>query len=384
MDIFISYKREDRDVAERLAQGLLRYGYDVWWDASLLAGDVFVEEINRQLEVAKIAITLWSKAARDSRWVQAETLAAWNDGKYIGAVIEPDVTLPVPYSSEQYEDLVDFAAGENDLSQIIHIVKARIGPPLQKKIDEDTASEELRASEAEAAIWFKIHNSKDVESFHFYIKQYGENANFFEEAQKKIKSLENPYVLLSHFGGRVLGIMVAIAGIIVAGATLYGVTRPSDNEQLIKMRGEITRLEIAEETALRKIEALQKTIDTKEMEIKNALKERDDAHVSALVAIQSAGKAPAYDFDNPKSSPDEWVIQIGSYSNLRQAEDILEEAKVLRVPYLLNADSVVSRRNQEGVPVYRARFSSLTRSQAEEACQYLAKNKIICFAIKED
>ncbi len=38
-DVFISYKREDRELAERLAHALEQLGFDVWWDFDLLAGD---------------------------------------------------------------------------------------------------------------------------------------------------------------------------------------------------------------------------------------------------------------------------------------------------------------------------------------------------------
>ena len=40
-DVFISYAREQRSLAEQLAEGLNAARYDVWWDERLSAGQVF-------------------------------------------------------------------------------------------------------------------------------------------------------------------------------------------------------------------------------------------------------------------------------------------------------------------------------------------------------
>ena len=40
-DVFISYKREDRQTAERISIALEQLGFDVWWDFELLSGDKY-------------------------------------------------------------------------------------------------------------------------------------------------------------------------------------------------------------------------------------------------------------------------------------------------------------------------------------------------------
>ena len=59
-DVFISYKREERDVAENLARALTAQGYSVWWDVDLLPGDRFANEIEAVIKRAKAVIVLWS------------------------------------------------------------------------------------------------------------------------------------------------------------------------------------------------------------------------------------------------------------------------------------------------------------------------------------
>jgi hypothetical protein len=51
-DIFISYAREDRETAQRLAETLKAHGWSVWWDTRLKAGEVWDEVIGRELAAA--------------------------------------------------------------------------------------------------------------------------------------------------------------------------------------------------------------------------------------------------------------------------------------------------------------------------------------------
>lgn len=71
-DIFISYAKEDREGVAHFASALSDEGYDVWWDTSLLSGDEWRAEVERQLKAAGAVIVCWSKAANESRWVAQE------------------------------------------------------------------------------------------------------------------------------------------------------------------------------------------------------------------------------------------------------------------------------------------------------------------------
>lgn len=249
-DIFISYKREDRAVAERLALKFTQRGYAVWWDASLLAGDAFVDEINKRLDQARLAVVLWSEGALESRWVKAEAYRAWEDEKYLGALIAPDIRVPAPYGASQHEDLTAFAAGEGSLDPLLASVQARIGRGAQAQRAVEEAAASLKASEAEAAIWFKIHDSDEPEAFEFYLKQYGETATFAEEARAKIRETTS---VVSH-GGRwgrwLVGGAVAAASISVAAIEGYKLTLPYgpvpvvtiDDRPLSEARAEIETL----------------------------------------------------------------------------------------------------------------------------------------------
>ncbi len=70
-DVFISYAREDRVHAERLAEKLAEAGLDVWWDLdSLRLGVLFSRAIEQAVNDARGVIVLWSAHSSDSEWVE--------------------------------------------------------------------------------------------------------------------------------------------------------------------------------------------------------------------------------------------------------------------------------------------------------------------------
>jgi len=71
-DIFISYSRKDRPVAQQLADTLTQLGFDVWWDFDLLAGDHYRREIRIVIDRCKVAIVLWSTRSAESDFVLDE------------------------------------------------------------------------------------------------------------------------------------------------------------------------------------------------------------------------------------------------------------------------------------------------------------------------
>ncbi len=68
-DLFISYKREDRQFAERLSIALEQLGFDVWWDFDLMSGDRFRRVIEKVIDECSAAIVLWSNCrAKADSW----------------------------------------------------------------------------------------------------------------------------------------------------------------------------------------------------------------------------------------------------------------------------------------------------------------------------
>src|SRR5258705_9202085 len=82
-DVFISYSKIDRPLAEGAANDLKARGFDVWWDYELYAGDDFHGVIRAEIAKAKAVVVIWSESAIDSRWVLGEADEAFHLGTLI-------------------------------------------------------------------------------------------------------------------------------------------------------------------------------------------------------------------------------------------------------------------------------------------------------------
>jgi ABC-type amino acid transport substrate-binding protein len=96
-DVFISYKREDRERAEALARFLEQRSYSVWWDTSLQAGEAFTDVIKHEIDQATKVVVLWSTDAVASFWVRAEAARAMEQKKLVAARLD-DCDLPLPFT----------------------------------------------------------------------------------------------------------------------------------------------------------------------------------------------------------------------------------------------------------------------------------------------
>lgn len=98
-DIFISYSRVDRALAEELAQRFIADGRSVWWDAEATAGQNFREEISKELDAAKTVVVLWSPSSVQSHWVISEAQRAARTNKLF-PLRTPDLdpsNIPQPF-----------------------------------------------------------------------------------------------------------------------------------------------------------------------------------------------------------------------------------------------------------------------------------------------
>lgn len=114
-DIFISYSRDDREIAKRFAAALSKEGFRVWWDAALHSGETFDEIIEEQLRAAKAVVVLWSPRSVKSRWVRAEATLADRRNKLVPAIIEP-CDRPIIFELAHTIDLSHWAGGDEDLA----------------------------------------------------------------------------------------------------------------------------------------------------------------------------------------------------------------------------------------------------------------------------
>ena len=131
-DVFISYKREEREDVVRIADALRALKLDVWFDARLTSGESFNQEIDREARSAGCILVCWSPGAIASDWVQAESLIGFNDRKLAACQVAGDHALqvPAPFNAIHANDLRDWS-GEGDHSGWQALLQ-RIGEKLDR------------------------------------------------------------------------------------------------------------------------------------------------------------------------------------------------------------------------------------------------------------
>jgi hypothetical protein len=193
-DVFISYKREEREKAKALAEAIVKRGYSVWWDVDLLPGDRFAKEIDAVIAKAKAAIVLWSKAAVESDWVIAEATEAKKRKILVPATIEA-VEPPLYFRADHAVDLTAWN-GDSDsalLDPVMAAIEKRVGAPTEKKAaGAGAVAEALAAPNMEAEFWRTVSAGpvQTVGEYEAYLKKYGDNGLFAEVAKMRIEALK--------------------------------------------------------------------------------------------------------------------------------------------------------------------------------------------------
>jgi hypothetical protein len=151
-DIFISYAREDIEVAARLAAALEKQGRSVFWDRGIIVGQDFSEVIEEQLGAASCVIVLWSRAAKKSRWVRDEAEEGLRRNILAPALIEPKIGPPMGFRQIQTANLMGWQGEDTHgefqrlLEDIAHILASPPSPvrpdppPILRRISRKLAS----------------------------------------------------------------------------------------------------------------------------------------------------------------------------------------------------------------------------------------------------
>jgi len=131
--VFLSYAREDRLFAEKLAQVLEQAGQEVWWDRRLESGEEFSAEIEEALERSDVVVVAWSATSVKSRWVRDEAAIGGDTGRLFPVTI--DGTLP-PMGFRQFHsmDLSHWKGGKRDdrTQALIHSILRRMNSPAKE------------------------------------------------------------------------------------------------------------------------------------------------------------------------------------------------------------------------------------------------------------
>lgn len=112
-DIFVSYKREDKHLAEDTITRLKEAGYSVWYDERINPHSSWDATIEREIAAAKAVVVLWTQRSVASEWVRTEADYAKEHGKMIPVKLEA-CSVPLAYRRTQTADLTGWDGNPED------------------------------------------------------------------------------------------------------------------------------------------------------------------------------------------------------------------------------------------------------------------------------
>jgi hypothetical protein len=157
-DIFLSYAKEDREVARKIATLLGNAGWVVWWDRRIPAGRTWRSVLEEALRDMRCMVVLWSAYSVESDWVRDEADEARARKKLVPVLIEA-VNPPVGFRNIQAADLSGWDGSSNapGVQQLIADLESLVGKPTKKS--PEAIPETARTGESDTssnlAEWFK-------------------------------------------------------------------------------------------------------------------------------------------------------------------------------------------------------------------------------------
>jgi hypothetical protein len=110
-DIFLSYSKLDRTLAEAVVADLEGAGFTVWWDDRLNPIGSWDRHIEEEIDDARCVLVLWTKHSVDTEWVRIEANFAKENRKLVQARFD-DIRVPLGFTMNQYLDLERSAVGK--------------------------------------------------------------------------------------------------------------------------------------------------------------------------------------------------------------------------------------------------------------------------------
>lgn len=134
IEVFVSYAREDEELAGQIVENLESKGIRVWWDKKIgLEVENYRAEIEKAIMSAQCFLVIWSKFSKASHWVVGEFDQAKKGGgikpKIIGLFVEDINDAPLGWGSRELSQLqiTEEAISKSCLEEITRTISNAIG-----------------------------------------------------------------------------------------------------------------------------------------------------------------------------------------------------------------------------------------------------------------
>jgi TIR domain len=229
--VFISYSRSEKQAASLLAQRLTEAGYDVWWDAEILGGTRFEDEISNVLRTAPVAVILWSKSAAASDWVRAEAEIARHLKSALPIIIDDvDIAaLPILFQQIHVIELRNWDGSTNSAGyqQVLKALSDRLATASapgggSARPASRPASPPSPATLAEADAWAELMKLPNpvADDYRDFLEHYP-GGQFAAVAQMRLKRLKRRAGRFWRFAGLITAAVVVLG--VIGGLSLTSV-----------------------------------------------------------------------------------------------------------------------------------------------------------------
>lgn len=169
MDVFVSYRRNDRETVWPIVQFLEANDISVWIDAKLEPGSAggFDAEIEREIADSAAVVVCWTPASVDSIYVQAEAHKGRQDNKLVPVILK-HCSLKVPFNAIETIDLTQRTPeSERRLLDSVNALKER--RKKSEAVDMASAERALMALPVQlypGSVAFIVERLKRFANFH--------------------------------------------------------------------------------------------------------------------------------------------------------------------------------------------------------------------------
>jgi hypothetical protein len=146
VDIFVSYAKEDREVARKISKLFEDEGWSVWWDRKIPLGRTWRNVLEEAMQNTRCTVVLWSANSINNEWVKEEAEEGKAQGKLVPILIE-SVQPPMGFRTIQAGDLIGWNGNENSpgLQQLLAEMTKIIQP--SRESDDLKCQVTMKASE---------------------------------------------------------------------------------------------------------------------------------------------------------------------------------------------------------------------------------------------
>ncbi|MBX9926927.1 MAG: toll/interleukin-1 receptor domain-containing protein [Hyphomicrobiaceae bacterium] len=208
-EVFISYSRDDRPIAEAVALQLKRLGTDVWWDHELVGGENFRRRILEIVSRAPVTLVLWSSRSVESEWVVGEASAAREKRTLIPLSVD-GASPPLDFRPLHTINLGDWVPGENLPAALTDAIGRQIGREIGYGIDAQQPTIIGRTARQVTHAWYL-----DFESIIFYLMAQGFACFLLSLSFAKLINSELPAAWVAYKLPLIAG-FIALIGAVVA------------------------------------------------------------------------------------------------------------------------------------------------------------------------